>query len=192
MTLTHSTAASTIYLAQWVGGWAMLHATPGVPWHPHVVAGERWSIVDASGQEVGAIVRPGPGGAVIVEGVVTWTTAQLDFDGDGQLGGLDAARWLALYEQQSPLCDFDANGQVNADDRTLWRIAVEAARPEYSVECDVDRNGWINSADEELFTAWFIEGDIRADIIPDSFLTGEDWERFMDFYVNGTNGTGER
>jgi len=47
---------------------------------------------------------------------------------------------------------------------------------------DIDQNCFVNGEDFDLFSAWFIAGDIRADYDGNSFVNGDDFDSFaLDF-----------
>ncbi len=61
----------------------------------------------------------------------------------------------------------------------IWERALKAGW------CDVDWSGFTNGADYDLFMAWFVAGDPRADFDKSGWVNGLDVEAFTEQFVAG-------
>ncbi len=69
--------------------------------------------------------------------------------------------------------------------QTCGEVAGLALNIAQECPADVDGDGFVTGDDFQLFVEWFETGDLRADFDGDGFLTGDDFQAFVTAFETG-------
>jgi len=81
---------------------------------------------------------------------------------------------------------YDATGVLPQIDRATLDLSGAGGTPVYAhCGADINGDGFVTGEDFDTYIEWFVEGRPEADYNNDGFVTGEDFDEFVEAFVGG-------
>ncbi len=127
---------------------------------------------------------PGHAEFEIVNGVVTGASSSGALM--GSVPPLGAGVPLAFPFNNQFTLTYDASGMLPNIDRATLDLSGAAGMPVVA-KCgaDINADGFVTGEDFDTFVEWFVEGLVNADYNNDGFVTGDDFDAFVEAFVAG-------